>query len=49
MGVKRMRVFAGPNGSGKTTSAAITKGFNVKIIDTNIVPNWFVKYLADNE
>ncbi len=29
--------------------AEVTNGEDVKIIDTDIVPNWFVKYLVDIE
>ncbi len=37
--------------SGKTSLliAEITEGLDVKIIDTDKVPSWFVKYLVNNE
>lgn len=46
-----MRIFAGPNGSGKTTIiksllSEIPFGVYVNIIDTENVPNWFTKYLV---
>ena len=37
------------SGAAALLVAEITDGTDVKIIDTDRVPNWFVKYLANNE
>lgn len=37
------------SGTASLLIAEITDGSDVKIIDTDKVPNWFVKYLANNE
>jgi predicted ABC-type ATPase len=37
------------SGTASLLIAEITDGVDVEIIDTDKVPNWFIKYLADNE